>query len=222
MICLNFDRQSGVKKIILIVYLLILTVAVGEPAFAVKESNFAGSICRDALIARLPDQGKDVLSGAIMIAQQLHPLNPQVTLYHIFLAAMTEVHVNGGPITYTNPELLAFLRRHNLLEDFQSFLLSNVGLSYDHLDSLFEKKSDGTLILNWNTDMRFDRNYISDFSNYASDTDRLLTAVTQNEEAHLADFPNDFFLYVLKFDNPIRRFFFDRLAEPLSFLGRIL
>ena len=206
------------KKNILLFYLLILTVVltVRQPAFAVEESTFASSICKDALIANLPDQGKDILSGAILIAQRLRPLDPQVTLYHIFLAAMTEVHVDGGPVTYTNFGLLAFLREYNLLDDFQNFLLNNVGLSRDHLNSLFEKRSDGTLILN--TDMRPDRNSTSDFSNYTPDTDRLLTAVTQRRGAGIRYFPNDFFLYVLRFDTPIRQFFFDRLTEPSTSL----
>ena len=191
-------------------YLLILTVTlnVKEPVFATEKSTFAEPVCRDALVASLPDQGKDVLSGAIMIAQRLHPLNSQVTLYHVFLAAMTEVHVDGGPITYTNSELFDFLRRQNLLEDFQNFLLNNLGLSRDRLGSLFDKRSDGTLI--FNTDKQFDHNTISNFSNYTPDTDRLLTEVTQKIEAGVREFSNDFFISVLKFDNPIRRFFFER------------
>ena len=216
---MNFDIHSGVKKLSHIFYLLILTVAltVKQPVFAEKESTSVKSVCKDALIANLPDQGKDILSGAIMIARQLHPSDPQVTLYHIFLATMTEVRVNGGPMTYTNPSLLNFLRRHNLLEDFQNFLLNNLGLNRDHLDTLFEKKSDGTLILN--TDTQLDHNYKTNFNNYTPDTDTLLTEVTQYE---INDFFNDFFLGALLFNNPIRRFFFDRLTVPLTFLEKTL
>ena len=195
------------KSVLLLFYVLILTVTliVEEPVFATEKSTFAESFCRDQLIANLPDKGKDILSGATMIAQRLRPLNPQVTLYHIFLAAMTEARVDGRPITYTNSELLDFLRREDILEDFQNFLLDNIGLSGDRLGSLFDKRSDGTLI--FNTDKQFDHNTTSNFSNYTPDTDRLLTAMTEDKEA------NDFFLYMLRFDNPIRRFFFERINE---------
>ena len=207
------------KKSILVFYLLILTIAVKEPVFAKEDSSFSKSTCRDVLIAHLPDQGQDILSGAIMIAYHFRPSSPQVTLYHIFLAAMTEVHVDGAPITYINPSLLAFLRRQNLLEDFQNFLLNNIGLSGDRLDSLFEKKSNGRLVLN--TNIRFDHNYISNFDSYTPDANRLLTIVTQNKEIDSDSFSNDFFLYILRFDNPIRKFFFDHLTELSVFLRGI-
>ena len=219
----------GMKKVALVFYLLILAIVAGEPAFAAKDSiftvireirnsNFARSNCRSALIARLPDQDKDILSGAIMIAQRLHPPNPQVTLYHLFLAAMTEVYVDGVPMTYTDINLLDFLRRENLLEDFQSFLLNHIGLSHDQLDSLFEKKSDGTLILNLDTDIQFDLNSISDFNSYTSDANRLLTRTVRIGRG--GDF--HFFLHVLLFDNPIRRFFLAHLTELSSLLERTL
>ena len=210
------------KKNILLFYLLILTVAftVKHPVFAIEKSTFSESVCKDALITNLSDQGKDILSGAIMIVKKLRPLHLQVTLYHIFLAAMTEVHVDDGPVTYTNLELMAFLREHNLLEDFQNLLLNNLGLNRDHLDSLFKKKSDGTLILN--TDKQFDHSSTPIFNDYAPDTDRLLTEMAQDLDPK--DFPNNFFLYVLKFDNPIQRFFLDHLTEPSPsiFFNRIV
>ena len=221
------------KKIALVFYLMILTVAVKESAVAIEEpvsgvkdfisfiirnSTFAKSSCRGALIAELSDQDKDILSGAIMIAQHLHPSNPQVTLYHLFLAAMTEVYVDSVPMTYTDINLLDFLRRENLLEDFQSFLLNNIGLSRNHLDSLFEKKSDGVLILNLDVNKPFDHNNTSDFNSYTSDANRLLTRVTgigRTKDFH-------FFLYILLFDNPIRRFFFAHLTEQPTLLERTL
>ncbi len=218
------------KNILLLLYLLVLTVVliVKEPAFAVEESASAVEestsselICQNALMTKLSDEDRDIVSGAIMIAQQLRPSDPQVTLYHIFLAAMTEVRVDGAPITYTNPKLLAFLRERNLLENFQNFLLNNIGLSRDQLGPLFEKNSDGMLILN--TDIQFDRNSASDFNNYTPDANRLLAEMTQEKEIDVQEtektgalLPNDFFINVLKFDNPIR----DRLTEPPKFSER--
>ncbi len=208
------------KNILLLFYLLVLTVALilKEPASAVEESTLTEAICRDALTTKLSDENKDIVSGAIMIAQQLRPSYPQVNLYHIFLAAMTEVRVDGAPITYTNPNLLIFLREQKLLGDFQNFLLNNLGSNRTHLDSLFEKKSDGTFILNWNTSVPFDGNHVSNFI-YTFDVERLLEAMNQNKQV---DTKNDFFLYTLEFDNPIRKFFFDRLTEHPTFLERTL
>ena len=211
------------KKASYLFYLLILisifivkpsAFAVEESAAVVEESTVAKSVCRDALIAKLSDGNKDIVSGAIMIAHQLRPSdpNPQVNLYHIFLAAMTEVRVDGAPITYTDPKLLDFLRRQNLLEGFQNFLLNNVGSNRARLDSLFEKRSDGTFILNWNTDIKLGHNYASNFINYTLDAEKVLVEMRENERKD-RPFPDDFFLYILEFDNPIRRFFFDHLTE---------
>lgn len=160
---------------------------------------------------------------------QIEPVSlaakPEVNLYHLFLATMTEIKTSHHNINLSliGSTVHLVLSDFGVLEDFQAFLLSSLGFN-GHSTGPFEvrpKKEEGGITL-----------YVNDLSTLSVDDhfatiDRLLNEAHnqrnadvnyrpgQGQESTLNPpiSPEHFLLAILQFDNPIREFLFGLLNE---------
>ena len=223
-----------IKKCLLFFYCLFLIIDTDE-VFA-----FPKEYCQESLLAldkddqrfrELSPQAQNMMQIASLIAQVTHTntLPAKVNLYHILLAALTEVqltdeaihHLNLVDIDSENKNVLfVVLKNLEILRDFQRFLLEKIGLNSSDPDP-FQFQSDGSLLLHLNGivptiidyDQRIDRLWnlaIREkekeirYTNNKNKSNRRNTRY--NETFWNLTFPEHFFLAALSVDLPLLHF----------------
>ena len=172
-------------------------------------------------IRELPNEEQDIILMASLIASQLQPnksplqINPTL----IFLGAITEVKVNNKSksifhnFSLIDGMLFTVLKRLEILESFQAFLLSQLGFTNNNLGP-FSIRDSGGLTLHLNSPPSIST--IIHF-NYDKDTNDLLDVINKFKwiKRRIAQNPPTFSEYlilaILELNIPLSAFLFEAL-----------
>ena len=179
---------------------------------------------------------------AVVLDLKANPLlklqDVKINLYHFFLAGITEITTFEMPadISFIDGAVFTTLKELGILEEFQFFLLGQLGFDRDNLGP-FEIRPDGGLILDIDSPLLINKLLTINEDTIAPneevlnmiDQSILIKAspalLSQRLKPENSDSLNSIdlshlFLAILTFENPIRSFLLDHLTDPPTLLER--
>ena len=213
-------------RLVLLTLFVILTVPTyvfAEDLCALAVSSHP-NVINVKKLERLAVEDQDMILMASLIASQIPPAPIQINPIMIFLAAITEVEVHGQDkgvfhkFSLINRTLFTVLKRLNILEDIQTFLLNQLGFNSNNMGP-FSIRAGGGVTLHLETSPTIST--ISHF-NYDERVSLFLNVIgrprqnetgNQNSQERLSQdtptFPEYLLLAILDVDIPSRTVLFD-------------
>ena len=139
-----------------IVLTLLMILVTPSTAFADKQCPSALSHSNVEKTEQFSNESQDMMLIASLMASQMQTTSQKINSSLILLSAITEVKVAGQNkgsfhnLSLIGGTLFTVFKRLNILENFQNFLLNQIGLSESNLGP-FSMSTEGELILHLNT-----------------------------------------------------------------------
>ena len=202
---------------------------------------FAEDACRISLSPAESNEDQDIIIMSSLMASQLQPvkLPMQINLTILFLSTLTEVKIGSQDkrtfhhLSLIDRTLFNVFKQLGILEDIQTFLLSQLGLSSDDLGP-FSIRDSGGLTLHLNTppsvairdlwplavnllmEIQLSASssiMMANYFNYDESTEILFKKIRDIKRRALwgPAFAEALLLAALEFRNPLRSFLFDAL-----------
>ena len=206
---------------------LILLILIGPAQLLASECGTQLTRKSDNI---LTEEGQDIMLMSSLLASQLQPtaISPQITPTLLFLSAITEVKVEGEDkgifhnFGFRDRILLTAFKRLGILENLQTFLLSQLGFKGDHLGP-FSIRAEGGVIFHLTSSPLIST--IINF-NYDKDTHDLLDVIARLKQMdehikntkrksiqEIPTFSEYLFLALLDLNIPLSTFLFKTLNK---------